>query len=359
MRIRAVTVATTALITATLSLCASHVMAAQANFSVEHTYVFGPQQWNSETSPLPVTPISAAFHQAARLGDQVSIRSSTVTFTGIDSAFLNSDATVGSESGGVAGVNTSISVFPYNVPTNPENPPNQLHYDRLRVATNGFVNVPDGGPDGSPDYALRGDVQLSIGHGRWGQTGSLSWTPVISGDTIWGNTTPDGDRLISNTVQAHWNDEGAAPLSSTLLDLSYRYDGDDAGVNFAWNDLGLTLGATQNADFYIGLNSPYTQDSGELSLSIRDGLIDGSSFASGVFQGLLPTIGGSAESLLLGLGGTLSLAYTLPVDSYSLTIGNLGNISPVPEPAAYQLVLLGLLGLAMARRARRKPLLQA
>ncbi len=143
------------------------------------------------------------------------------------------------------------------------------------------------------------------------------------------------------------------------------------GGYYRHDQSGLLLDAS-DAEIHMAYNPAYTLQQGTLDLVVIDGLVSSSS-DSGVFDGLLPTIGTTAP-LYLGVSGTqqidfdlTSLAKIYPTDvKWQLEFGSIDDgvtesfaavPQPVPVPATVWLFGTGILGELGIRwyRSRRRP----
>lgn len=161
---------------------------------------------------------------------------------------------------------------------------------------------------------------------------------TLPGDGSWAGFTVDGNLP---PYSLNWVDDNGAPLSfdfvvpagfvATLTVVDTGFSGDRFFVYDGSSFLGET-GAAVNGDV-----------SGPIQFSYDEALAD-AAFSRGVF-----TLGAGSHSIL----GVLSQSTTDAFGPLNATIGGVRlTVSPVPEPAAWGVLLLGL-GVVMGALRRR------
>ncbi|MDT7838316.1 PEP-CTERM sorting domain-containing protein [Aquabacterium sp. OR-4] len=201
-------------------------------------------------------------------------------------------------------------------------------------------------------------VAVDFGRRQWGYTGWFYWQPRLSSSSFGSSVSTERSRRMFDPIIVRFDDIEPNPLPAPpkppvevkLLDVLWEPTLSDPGAGYTWDAAAgtLRLTASQQARFTLTLDARYVADPGTLSISFDD---DGQAQFSGTgrFAGLQANVGQvGIASLTLP---AISLQYTLPVDTYELSLS--GGVGPIPEPGTWWLMGAGTALLAALRR--RKP----
>lgn len=199
--------------------------------------------------------------------------------------------------------------------------------------------------------------QILARGGRMFRNGRIQWGNWME-DHVTDNAFARGKDPISFTLL---DLEDGTYLEDTLLDIETTLGKEDqeltypGGPDDKWlcenNQITVTA---RYATLLVDISSPYTVQQGTATLTIDEGFVV-ESVDTGMFDGLLPSVGTLADNLSFAFPSEFTLDYDLGEFNgheldINLNLGNGGNSTAVeiPEPATLCLLLLG--GLALRRR---------
>lgn len=213
-----------------------------------------------------------------------------------------------------------------------------------------FATVDGPGPAFASAYALS---KLGYQVGTKSRRGTIRWTPGWRVDTL---SAFDVAARGSDPIElAFLNLDTGEIQSSTLWDSQVTLAG--KGLS-AWENGRIQVDGL-NGEFFVTLESPYiTSGTGSMRLQFEGGLVILSE-DSGIFDGLLPSIGALAQ-LDMAFGdamGTIDIDFDFGADNtngFDLTAvvsSDAEASAAVPEPASLWLAIAALLGLMRCRRS--------
>jgi len=193
------------------------------------------------------------------------------------------------------------------------------------------------------------ESQISFNIGTVNAMGRILWGPRWTNSRISGTQSIGRDPV---TLSVRDMDTGVL-ASTTLWDIGLDL-GEGGSSTYENGDLKFHGGG--HGSFHLEMESPFlTGDQGHMEMSWDGGVVT-SSDDSGVFDGLLPTLGGAADlSAHIGdANGNVSLGFDMGgtnVNGYDMGIGfeTDGVAEAVPEPGS-----LAALGLSLASFAGRR-----
>ena len=212
-----------------------------------------------------------------------------------------------------------------------------------------FATVDGPGPAFASAYALS---KLGYQVGTKTRRGTIRWIPGWHVDTL---SAHDVAARGTDPIElAFLNLDTGEVQSSTLWDSQVTLAG--KGLS-EWQNGRIQLDGL-NGEFFVTLESPYiTSGTGSMRLQFEGGLVTLSE-DSGIFDGLLPSIGALAQ-LDMAFGdamGTIDIDFDFGADNtngFDLTAAVSSEAeasAAVAEPATAWLGLLALAGLALSRR---------
>lgn len=203
-------------------------------------------------------------------------------------------------------------------------------------------------------------VAVDFGRRQWGYTGWFYWQPRLSSSSTGSSVSTERWRRMFDPIVVRFDDPEPAPLPAPpkppvevkLLDVLWEPTLSDPDAGYTWDATTgeLRLTARQQASFTLTLDARYVADPGTLQVSF-DPSGQARFSGTGRFAGLQADVDQvGIASLTLP---AISLQYTLPVDTYELSLS--GGVGPIPEPGTWW--LMGAGGALLAGLRRRKPAL--
>ncbi len=215
-------------------------------------------------------------------------------------------------------------------------------------------------PNTNTQASAVSSVAVDFGRQRWGYSGWFYWQPRLSSSSSGSSVSTERSRRMFDPIIVRFDDIEPDPLPAPpkppvevkLLDVLWEPTLSDPDAGYTWDATTgeLRLTARQQASFTLTLDARYVADPGTLQVSFDDA---GQAQVSGTgrFAGLqadVDTVGLASLTL-----PAISFQYTLPVDTYELSLS--GGVGPIPEPGTWW--LMGAGGALLAVLRRRKPAL--
>ena len=227
-------------------------------------------------------------------------------------------------------------------------------------AAQNFHTVTANAAVSGPGYASafgQATSHLAFQAGTQARNGTVEWRP---GWTIHAMSINSVQRVGIDPLDiAFLNLDTGETQSSRLWDSRITLNGMGSST---WQDGRIVLDGI-DGEFFVALESPFiTSGTGSMRLLFENGFVTLSE-DSGIFDGLLPTIGelSQMDFAFGNAAGNISIDFNFGADNNSgfvmsgATSSEASERAAIPEPASgWMAILAALIGLAVTRQGRRR-----